>query len=521
MPVAILATVGSLAACRGGGRSEEPGGERIAVVIWNGGASAEGVEAEVVVPIERAVSGLDGVRDVRSIAREGAGVVDVTFRRGVDGMTAAAAVRDRIAAVQRELPSAMPPPIVMRAPASQAWVYATLEEPARTTEVRRVIERVPGAARVDICGERRGVVALELSPEHLATTGVTPVEVADAITAQNVDVPAGRIEAGPGAITLRVTGGAQSFDEIANVVVAQRGDAVVRVRDVAAITNRSQADCVAIGAPGDTLIRVGLQAVRDRTRVEKALREARARVIDGTMMLRDVEWAGTVTERIDAARAMIGRAGAGSYAAVPRDGDGFQLVMRRPASRLRNRWTGPIAEAVLVGEDLEPLVAAADKARAALRANPQIVLVGERGAAARPELRLEIDRARAADLGVPVEAIARTLALGGGARVAGLTSGGEQLDVVVSLDGGGDDFWRTLHVRGADGALVPLAAVVSAEAANEPAHILRLDGRRAVVVWAQADVDTSSAELHRILRDALPGAKVGDVDPRNVADEHW
>jgi multidrug efflux pump subunit AcrB len=91
---------------------------------------------------------------------------------------------------------------------------------------------------------------------------------------------------------------------------------------------------------------------------------------------------------------------------------------------------------------------------------------------------------------------------------------------VVTVDGG-PERWMTLPVRARDGGLIRLEQVIEATEALVPSEILRIDRRRAVVLWAQARAGTSEAALRQVLAAALPDATIGRVEPHHVADGHW
>jgi multidrug efflux pump subunit AcrB len=105
-----------------------------------------------------------------------------------------------------------------------------------------------------------------------------------------------------------------------------------------------------------------------------------------------------------------------------------------------------------------------------------------------PELRVLPDRARAADLGVPIENVATTInALVGGVRVGKYSSGGRRIDVRLRLLAAQrsrpEDVAR-LRLRTASGALVPLSSVVTTDERPALQAITRSDRERAITVFA-------------------------------------
>lgn len=115
-----------------------------------------------------------------------------------------------------------------------------------------------------------------------------------------------------------------------------------------------------------------------------------------------------------------------------------------------------------------------------------------------PELRIVPDRARASDLGVPVDEVAQTInALVGGARVGKFSSGGRRLDIRTRLLS--DQRTRPedighLYVKSRTGELVPLSAVVKWEEVPALQQITRLDRERAVSIFANVAPGHSQEE---------------------------
>jgi multidrug efflux pump subunit AcrB len=500
-----------LAACDSG--KPRPG-EVVVVQVAMTGVSPQEIEAGVIGRLEQALGAMPGVLGMRSVAGHGLGTVEVRLRAGVDAMTATSRARDAVAAVLPQLPASAPPPTISRARAA-TWVYATVEDrPGAAESVMHRVQAVPGVIAFDRCGVREAVVSVELVPLALLSRNLSPDDVLRAVTAQDVAVPGGRLDHDGRGHTIRVRGALESFDAVSTMPLDERG---TRLRDVSAITERSETDCVVVGTQGRALVRAGLHAPRDAKVVSKALADAGATVIPGPVHLRDVELAGAVHERATQAQALIDAGGEGWYAVVPRAGQRVQLVVAGD-----DPWRGaPALQAVLRGDDLEQLVVHARAGLDALRASPMVAAAEQRGAGRAPELRLQPDRQRAADLGVDVAAIAAALRLAHGERAGTYVQDNRRrVDVVVTVDGG-PERWMTLPVRARDGGLIRLEQVIEATEALVPSEILRIDRRRAVVLWAQARAGTSEAALRQVLAAALPDATIGRVEPHHVADGHW
>src|SRR5690606_542872 len=106
----------------------------------------------------------------------------------------------------------------------------------------------------------------------------------------------------------------------------------------------------------------------------------------------------------------------------------------------------------------------------------------------RPQMRVDIDRARAADLGVPVTEIGRTLeTLMGSRRVTTFVEDGEEYEVMLQAGRESrmspEDLAGT-YVRGSQGALVPMASLVTLSEIAEPGSLNRFNRLRAITIQA-------------------------------------
>ncbi|MFN3610532.1 efflux RND transporter permease subunit [Tepidimonas sp.] len=138
----------------------------------------------------------------------------------------------------------------------------------------------------------------------------------------------------------------------------------------------------------------------------------------------------------------------------------------------------------------------------------------------KPELRLEVDRERAAALGVSVDAVARTVETMLGGRVVGrYKREGEQYDVIVQTAAGDrsvpQDIER-LYVRGRNHAMVPLAALVKVQEMVAPRELNHFAQRRSASLTANLAPDFALGEalatMDQIAREVLPEGYTTDLN---------
>lgn len=143
---------------------------------------------------------------------------------------------------------------------------------------------------------------------------------------------------------------------------------------------------------------------------------------------------------------------------------------------------------VLGGPDYAEIAQWRDLLLARMQDNPGLVGPDSDYKETRPQMRVNIDRARAADLGVSVADVGRTLeTMMGSRRVTTFVDSGEEYDVLVQADRGGRDSpasMEAIQVRSSSGELVPLSNLVTLSEVAEPGSLNRFNRLRAITISA-------------------------------------
>ncbi|MBJ6762231.1 efflux RND transporter permease subunit [Myxococcaceae bacterium JPH2] len=168
------------------------------------------------------------------------------------------------------------------------------------------------------------------------------------------------------------------------------------------------------------------------------------------------------------------------------------------------------------GSDWERLVEASQEMREKLQASGKVVDVDTDYQLGMPELRITPDRARAADLGVPMQSVASTInALVGGVRVGKYSTGGRRIDVRLRLMSGQrsrPEDLSLLKLRTASGTLVPLSTLVAQEERPALQAITRRDRERAISIFANvapsSNQEEALATVERLAKDLPGGTRV-------------
>ena len=215
------------------------------------GASPEAIETELTRPIELGLNGIAGVKMIRSNSVEGRSETVVEFQLSADMGRAVQDVRDKVSALQPGFPRDAKAPYISRFDGdnAQPTVNLALIAPDRSARelslladqvVRKRIERVAGVARVDVGGMTTRQIRIDLDPQRLRAYQLTPADVSAALQRANADVPVGLLSGSKEEALVRVEGRVRDAKGFADLVIANRGNLVVRLGDLGQMVERER-----------------------------------------------------------------------------------------------------------------------------------------------------------------------------------------------------------------------------------------------------------------------------------------
>ncbi|MBO7213083.1 MAG: efflux RND transporter permease subunit, partial [Rikenellaceae bacterium] len=206
------------------------------------GANADVIDNQITEILESAINGIPGIKSISSTSRDGSSRITVEFNLDVDLETAANDVRNKVSGVQRRLPAEVDPPSVSKADADAQPIFqVTVESDARTlidlsefaeVNIKERLQTISGVSSVDIWGSRRFSIRMKMDPQLLAAYGITPLDVRNAISKENVELPAGRIEGANTELSIRTLGRLRTVEDFNNLIIIKDNDRVVRFRDI-------------------------------------------------------------------------------------------------------------------------------------------------------------------------------------------------------------------------------------------------------------------------------------------------
>lgn len=207
------------------------------------GANAEIIETQITEPLEKAINGIAGIKNISSQSSQGSSNITVEFELGIPLEEAANDVRDKVSQAARSLPTDLEaPPVVSKADASSdpvviMLVQSNIRNALQITEFanNNLVERiqtVPGVSGVNIWGEKKYAMRIWFNPAKLSAYSLTPKDVQNALLRENVELPAGKIAGDATELGIRTFGKLNTEEEFNNLIIKNINGADVKVKDI-------------------------------------------------------------------------------------------------------------------------------------------------------------------------------------------------------------------------------------------------------------------------------------------------
>lgn len=216
--------------------------EAINVTVAYPGASPEEVEQGIVLAVEDAISGIDGIDEVRSTASEGSGRVTADLLEGADAQKAYQEIQQEIDRITTFPEDAERPQVNLathRRLVQAVVLYGAAEERVLRELAEQLRDRLlqhPGITQVELDGVREYEIHIEVSQETLRRYDLTLSQVASIIDNAAVEIPGGSIKTGAGEILLRVKQRSDWAREFARIpVITTPMGTVLRLGDIATV----------------------------------------------------------------------------------------------------------------------------------------------------------------------------------------------------------------------------------------------------------------------------------------------
>ncbi|HEY9687726.1 MAG TPA: efflux RND transporter permease subunit [Coleofasciculaceae cyanobacterium] len=214
----------------------------ISVTTVYPGANAEILETTVTELLEDELIGIEGIRSLNSVSREGASsiVIEFELERNVD--TAAQDVRDRVSRARGRLPNEIEEPVISKQDTDASaimWIglrgqnWSSLQVTDYADRfIKDQLQTVDGVGNVIIGGAREYSMRVWLDPARMAARQTTVLDVEKALRSENVEIPSGRVESVNREFTIRTLGEMKTPDEFNRLIVNRVDGKPVYLEDI-------------------------------------------------------------------------------------------------------------------------------------------------------------------------------------------------------------------------------------------------------------------------------------------------
>ena len=205
------------------------------------GASAEEMESSVTKPLEEVINSISGIDELRSITREGQSTVIIRFVLEKDGDVAAQEIRDKIASILNALPEGVDTPLVNKFDLDANPIITIsisgrrdmreITEIAKR-QIQEPLQTINGVGNVFMSGGRSRAINVRVDMDKLVAFGLSIEDVRRTLQTQNLEIPGGIVDQGQREMVLRTLGRVDSAEKFNDLVIANRKDYSIRIRDI-------------------------------------------------------------------------------------------------------------------------------------------------------------------------------------------------------------------------------------------------------------------------------------------------
>src|ERR1700722_6031013 len=256
----------------------------VSVSVSNPGASAEEVETDITKRVEDAVNTISGIDTINSTSVEGASTVIITFDLDKNGDVGAQEIRDKVNLIVNDLPDTAKAPVVQKFdPDATPIMEIVLSSPRPLREVTEIadkqikpqLENINGIGQIQLVGGLKREIRVWVDPDKMRAYNLAISDVANALRQQNMEMPAGNVNAGAREFAVRTLGRLEDPAQFNEIAIAQRGSYVVKLRDIGYAEDSQEEPTTAARLNGEPAVNkvVPKQSGQNTGRAAEALKE--------------------------------------------------------------------------------------------------------------------------------------------------------------------------------------------------------------------------------------------------------
>ncbi len=274
---------------------EVPVREAVIMTVYPG-ASAEKVEQEVTIPLERAIRSMGHIYEMTSRSMPNASQINISLETTLPKSKFEEMwniLRKKVSDAREDLPEGAMAPQVHddfgevygMFYALQSDGYSQEEMYDQAKKIKQQLLDIDGVKRVEIYGRRRAVINIGISQEKLARLGVHPLEIIATVKGQNQSVYPGALKSGPDELNISVNDDYKSIDDIRNLVIQGHENDQFKLGDIATVTrgyedpqmmtmryNKMPAIGISVAMKdGENILKLGDEVTQTLNKIQKKL----------------------------------------------------------------------------------------------------------------------------------------------------------------------------------------------------------------------------------------------------------
>jgi multidrug efflux pump len=269
--VNLLIIIAGLQAIRGLNVRQYPRSENSVVTVSTVyvGASAELVRGFITTPLERAIAAADGIDYIQSKSAQGLSTISVRLKLNYDPIKALSEISSKVDQVRGDLPPEAEVPTLNVESADSQFASAYLSFTAEALKQNQItdylirvvqprLSALEGVQRADILGARTFAMRIWLKPERMAALNISPVQVRQALAANNFLSAVGQTKGALVQVNLTANTDLRSVNEFKRLVIRQQEGAVVRLEDIASVVLGAEDYDAEVRFSGQTAVFMGI-----------------------------------------------------------------------------------------------------------------------------------------------------------------------------------------------------------------------------------------------------------------------
>ncbi len=248
-----------------------PRSDNAAVTITTAyiGANADLVRGFITTPLERVIAGADGIDYLQSESKQGLSTIKARLKLNYDPIEALSEISSKVDQVRGDLPPEAEVPIINVESADSQFASAYLSftsDQLKQNEITDYLVRIvqprlsalEGVQRADILGARTFAMRIWLKPERMAALNISPVQVRQALAANNFLAAVGRTKGSLIQVNLVANTDLQSVQEFKRLVIREQGGAIVRLEEIAEVVLGAEDYDAEVRFSGKTAVFMGI-----------------------------------------------------------------------------------------------------------------------------------------------------------------------------------------------------------------------------------------------------------------------